>query len=169
MSIAPNFGVVVEGQLYRSGQPASGALASIMNLYKIATIINLRGEDEDNDEWQEAARLGYHIENTPDTIAVSRQVGMHYMHIPLPGFHNASVADIRRIMGIVLDKFYWPVLVHCRRGADRTGTVVACYRLLNGWEIAAVFREAHHYGMSDLEIMMQSFITGFAAGHTLGA
>ena len=45
-----------------------------------------------------------------------------------------------------------PVFIHCRRGKDRTGTVIACYRMQHdGWNNAKAQAEANEFGMSHLE------------------
>ncbi len=42
---------------------------------------------------------------------------------------------MRRFLVIVRDPARQPVFVHCQRGADRTGTACAVYRIcVEGWE-----------------------------------
>ena len=55
-----------------------------------------------------------------------------------------------------------PVFVHCQRGADRTGAVIASYRIEHdGWDSARALKEAMANGMSFFQIPRQSFIRNF--------
>ena len=43
--------------------------------------------------------------------------------------------DVVRFLQIVTDESRLPAFVHCRRGADRTGMMVAIYRIaVQGWD-----------------------------------
>lgn len=54
--------------------------------------------------------------------------------------------------------------MHCRRGADRTGTVIACFRIAHdGWSNRKALREAMSFGMSWLEFGMQRYVLAFHA------
>ena len=47
-----------------------------------------------------------------------------------------------RFLKIVTDPQRTPVLVHCQHGADRTGTMIAVYRIaVQGWSKAEAIRE----------------------------
>ena len=79
----------------------------------IQTIVNLRSFHSDRDE------IG--------------QTGLGYVHIYMKAWHPEE-EDIVRFLRIVTDRKRTPVLVHCHYGADRTGTMVAVYRLaIQGW------------------------------------
>jgi protein tyrosine/serine phosphatase len=48
---------------------------------------------------------------------------------------------------VINDPARQPVLVHCEKGADRTGTVVAAYRVVvQGMSVAAAVAEAKSFG-----------------------
>ena len=56
-----------------------------------------------------------------------------------------------------------PVFVHCQFGCDRTGTIVACYRIHHyNWSGESALREAESHGMSRLEFEMRRFVVEFA-------
>src|SRR5450759_5031901 len=139
----PNFGEI-DARLYRSAQPDATALASLV-LRGLKTIINLRmpGDME------------------PEEEVFAHAHGIVYLHFPLPGLRAPTDAQIARLFALV-DGSPGPVLPHCEHGADRTGTFVACYRILRqGWSAEEALAEADHYGMTNLQIGMRNYVQYF--------
>lgn len=102
---------VVEGRIYRSAQLSGNDLEKIIEEKRIRTIINLRGGPSDS-EWYVRER----------GIAKKNNVRLYDMMLSsrdLPAYISLmSILD-------VLSKSERPVLIHCRRGSDRTGLVSA--------------------------------------------
>jgi len=139
-----NFGRI-DDHLYRGAQPDAEGVARLKEL-GVAMIINLR-----------AAKKG------PDAESAEAQShSILYTNIPLQGMGRPSLDDMTRIISLI-EKSPGPVFVHCEHGCDRTGTVVACYRIKHdGWNAETALTEADHYGMSGLERGMRAFVAGFA-------
>ena len=56
-----------------------------------------------------------------------------------------------------------PVFVHCQRGADRTGAVIASYRIEHdGWDNARALKEAMSNGMRWMQFPRQKYISTFS-------
>jgi len=71
---------------------------------------------------------------------------------------------IAKVLALFDDSSAGPVFVHCRRGADRTGTMLAVYRIVHDhWENAKALAEAKVFGMSWTERAMQSYILHYQA------
>ncbi len=51
--------------------------------------------------------------------------GDKYVNVPLSGLKAFSDEQVAKLLGIIEDSGSGPVFVHCRRGADRTGTILA--------------------------------------------
>lgn len=102
-----NFHEVVRGEVYRSAQLSPATLEAYIRAYRIRTVINLRGENFD-DEW-------YHreIETTVRAGAVFEDVGLWAYSPPPPG-------ELIRLVDF-LEHAETPILVHCHTGADRAG------------------------------------------------
>jgi protein tyrosine/serine phosphatase len=55
-----------------------------------------------------------------------------------------------------------PVFIHCLHGCDRTGTIVACYRIKHhSWSSRTALEEARKYGLSKFERGMRNYILDF--------
>jgi protein tyrosine/serine phosphatase len=140
----PNFSKVNE-RLYRGGQPKVGGVKKLAEI-GIKTIINLRGEDE--------------LTRTEE--AEAKSAGLSYLNIPMPGLSRPTHEQILRVMEIVGSKDSGPVFIHCKRGSDRTGTVVAVYRISqDGWTANKALIEAKRYGLSWMEFGMKDYVSDY--------
>ena len=107
----PNLHRVSEN-LYRGAQPTAEGMKQLEKL-GVKTVVNLRSSRSDRDE----------IEGTALT----------YEHIGMTTW-NLDPENVSRFLKIVTDSSRSPVFVHCRHGADRTGTMCAIYRIATeGW------------------------------------
>ena len=85
-----------------------------------------------------------------------------YTNIPFGGMGRPTEQERAQVFTII-SYAPGPVFVHCEHGCDRTGTVVACYRIRHdGWDVQAALKEANHYGMSPLERGMRAYVSDFA-------
>ena len=135
----------VNDSVYRGAQPSKEGFQSLAHL-GIKTVIDLRsggGRSRDEQKVVEAA-------------------GMRYIVLPFHGFEAPSDAQISKALAVLNDASAGPVFVHCRRGADRTGTVIACYRISHDhWDNAKALQEAASDGMSRLEVAMKHYVLNF--------
>jgi len=135
----------VSDQLYRGAQPRSGAMKKLAEL-GIKTVVNLRGPDDRIDGEQKETEAA----------------GLSYFNIPLPGLSAPSDEQVARVMAIINDPKNQPVFVHCQRGADRTGTITAIYRISReGWNADRAIAEARRNGMSWAEFGMRTYISNY--------
>ncbi len=109
----------VDKKVYRSEQPDDKAMAEIER-FGIKSILNLREFHDDKDE----------IKNTQLTS----------LHIPI---RTQKINDAHIVKALqIIKETEQPVLVHCWHGADRTGTVIAMYRMVEqGWSREAAIDE----------------------------
>jgi tyrosine-protein phosphatase SIW14 len=90
-----------------------------------------------------------------------KKLGIKYINVPFPELSAPSDDQIQAVIKLLLSGDI-PTFVHCRRGKDRTGTVIACYRVQHhGWDNQKALHEARMYGMSSFERGMQHFILHF--------
>lgn len=140
----PNFHQVNQ-QLYRGAQPKKGGLRRLASL-GIKTIINLRANDEGSQaEQAEAAALG-----------------LRYYNIPMARAGSPTDEQVERALSLINATENQPVFVHCQRGQDRTGLIIAIYRITHdGWTSEQAKAEANHYGMRIWQIGKKNYISDY--------
>jgi tyrosine-protein phosphatase SIW14 len=156
----PNF-VKVDARLYRGGQPTESGIEELAR-QGVATVVDLRRAEE-----------------KPPTRAAERaaveRLHMAYEAEPMSGLGAPRRPAIERMLALIEDPARGPVFVHCKRGADRTGTVVAIYRVRHDcWSAEEAIREARRQGMAWFEFGMRRLIRAWyreveAAGCTPAA
>jgi protein tyrosine/serine phosphatase len=78
----------------------------------------------------------------------------------MSGLGRPDPKQISRAMAIIDDKENWPVFVHCKRGSDRTGTIVALYRISHDhWSADRAVSEAKRHGLSLFAFRMKDYIS----------
>lgn len=140
----PNFHQVND-KLYRGAQPKTSGYQELANL-GIKTVVNLRGKGEGVLKEEEEGR----------------NKGLRYFNIPFARVGRPRDADVEQVLAIINTAEYQPVFVHCQQGADRTGTVIALYRITHdGWTSEKAKAEAKRYGMHPWEVAMKNYIRDF--------
>jgi uncharacterized protein (TIGR01244 family) len=140
----PNFHQVNE-ILYRGGQPHSGGLKKLSEL-GIKTVINLRGASEDTRKEQAEAEAS----------------GMRYFNIPMSALGRPTDEQVERALSLIDARENWPVFVHCQRGADRTGVVIAVYRILRDqWTAEKAIDEAKRFGLAGVQFRKKDYISDY--------
>ena len=138
----------VDAGIYRGGAPSAVGLTELHAL-GVKVILDLREEGS----------------ATRTEGEESRHLGMRYVNLPFKPMSAPSQADVEKAIALLVRASpVEPVFVHCRRGKDRTGTVIACYRIQHdGWDNKRALTEAGEHGMSHAERAMRSFVMHFSA------
>ena len=144
----PNFSQV-NSNLYRGAQPKEGGLDRLKNI-GIKTIINLRDSDDRSKTEEKEARA----------------LGLTYFNIPLPNFDRPDDQTVANILSVISTAENQPVFVHCKRGSDRTGTIIALYRINHdGWTSEQAKSEAKQHGMGFWQYKMKDYIHDYYLRH----
>ena len=140
----PNFYRINEN-LYRGGQPTADGVRKLAAL-GIRTIINFRD-----------ARESLHRERQH-----AEEHGLHFINLHLSNWFASTDEEIHKIIEVIRNPAHHPVFIHCKRGADRTGTVVAVYRMLfDGWTDREANREAKLRGIGWWQVWMKDYIKAY--------
>lgn len=125
------FAPVVRGGLYRSRQP-TGRQWALLERNGIRTVINLRPRGEDPEAFDE--------ERTRCEAA-----GVRLVELPV----TAEAPDDEKILSFLREtrRGPAPVLVHCEHGRNRTGVMVAAYRIVvQGWSVGKAMADLESFG-----------------------
>jgi len=123
----------VDGQLYRGAQPDEAGFRYLKDL-GIRTIVSFRTDN-------------------PREKDLVESLGMRFVSIPVRfrafGWgDDFDAGDVQRFFAVLDDPATGPVFFHCKRGADRTGSFAAIYRIARqGWSEDRALAEARERGM----------------------
>jgi protein tyrosine phosphatase (PTP) superfamily phosphohydrolase (DUF442 family) len=129
----------IENGLYRGSQPTAAGFRELQAL-GVRTVLDLAG-------------------GKGDAALVSGD-SLKLVHIPMSatGLHDDRVLEALRVMA---DPDNRPLMVHCRQGADRTGAMVALYRVVvQGWSKQKALLEMKEGGFhhSELWVNMDYYV-----------
>lgn len=114
-----NFAVVSDA-LSRGAQPTAEGFAELKRR-SVKTIVNLRSAHSDREK----------LAGT----------GLQYVEIPCHAWHPEQ-DDVLKFLKVALDPKNQPVFIHREHGSDRTGMMVAVYRIVEqGWTSDAAVKE----------------------------
>ncbi len=114
-----NLGVVDAGRAFRSAQPTT-QLTEWIRDYHLRSILNLRGGSF-ADWWYEAE------------VQTARDQGVSFYDLQLSATRRPTRRELLRLID-TLKSCPYPLLIHCKSGADRTGLASAVYLLVNRGE-----------------------------------
>jgi len=124
----PNFGQVTP-TLYRGAQPNREGIEALAKL-GVNVVVDLRGSASRGEE------------------GAATKLGMRYVSIP---WHCPWPKDeaMAKFLTVLRDNPGKKVFVHCRLGDDRTGMMIAAYRMADeGWSAEEAMKEMRAFGFS---------------------
>jgi protein tyrosine/serine phosphatase len=127
--------VQVDERLYRGGQPSAKQLRELAHS-GVKTIISLRAYGHSARQQQVERRL-------------AEELGMKWVSLPMRMYWRPSAKQVDAFLAIMDDPAQAPVYIHCQHGEDRTGAMVAVYRVRRqGWKPALAYAESLRLGLA---------------------
>lgn len=137
----------VDSHVYRGGQPSQTGFQYLARL-GVKTVLDLR----------EAGNRALQEEKMVTSL------GLQYVNVPMSGLTPPTAAQISQILALLENTSTGAVFVHCMRGADRTGAVIAAYRIDHDrWNNDRALEEAKSDGMSFFQTPRKDYIRNFHA------
>ena len=79
--------------------------------------------------------------------------------------NSYDLKTVNAIIDIMKNPDNQPVYIHCRQGQDRTGIIVAAYRMkVDGWSFKNAEAEMQSFGFNDIWVELKEFIREYARG-----
>jgi len=128
--------------LYRGNQP-SGEAYQTLKAAGVKTVINLRAAHGEREK----------VENA----------GMKYLEFPLAMTKGIRKEILQEVIRAMSDPSNQPVYLHCALGQDRTGVVVAAYRMeVDGWSYEHAVKEMQSFGFNDAWLHLKKSLKAYA-------
>lgn len=130
--------------VYRGAQPLSEGYSTLKRM-GIKTVINLR--------------------TTASEKQAVEAAGMKSVEFPLGVVKDVNPKTVNAIIDVMTNPDNQPVFIHCRQGQDRTGIMVAAYRMkVDGWTLRDAEAEMQSFGFNNIWVELKEFIKEYAKG-----
>ena len=140
-----NVGKVAPG-IYRGEQPGAAGYATLKRL-GVRTVIDLRTSESEKTQVEAA--------------------GMKAIAVPIEMTRKGLKEKVDQVVTLMADPANQPVYVHCRHGQDRTGIVVAAYRMTqDNWSLKDAEAEMQAFGFNDVWVNFKKFIRSYNVPET---
>lgn len=128
--------------IFRGAQPLPEGYLTLKNI-GVKTIINLRSKHSEKKEVESA--------------------GMKSIQVPMDVLKDVDIKTINSVIDMMINMDNQPVYVHCKLGQDRTGIVIAAYRMrVERWSLKEAEAEMQLFGFNDLWWELKEFIREYA-------
>ena len=129
---SPQFNISkVNNDLYRGPRPSVTDL-QILKDYGIKSVLDLEEYESDIIKREKES---------------SEKLGLIFVHIPMSNFTRPTTLELTKAYKEISEGLPTPVYVHCLHGQDRTGFVIATYRMLkDNWTLEEAYNEAIKMG-----------------------
>jgi protein tyrosine phosphatase (PTP) superfamily phosphohydrolase (DUF442 family) len=136
----------VDDHVYRGAQPTDDAFHYLAKI-GIRTVVDLQEADSRGQAEQKMVTAE----------------GMNYVNVPMTGLTPPTEAEITKLLDILENSSTGPIFVHCHRGADRTGAVIAAYHIDHDkWDSGRALSDAEAHSMSVFQFPRKTFIRTFS-------
>lgn len=138
-----NFKVVnVEKKIYKGGQPDTNGFIFLKSI-GITNIVKLNTKCEASDKYAET-------------------IGIHVVYVPFNTWDQLVHTPSWKV-NMAVTNIVWRTYVHCEHGQDRTGLIMAIYRILTGYTKDMAQEEMLNDGFHKSEFALWAYFKHYDA------
>lgn len=123
----------------------------------------LRGAQPEPEGYETLRKMGVKTVVNLRTLHAEKKAvaaaGMRWVEIPIDVTQAIDPAAVRQAVAVLTDPANQPVFIHCSRGKDRVGVIVAVYRMeVDGWTEAEAQAEMEAFGFHEIWFHLKDFV-----------
>lgn len=135
-----NFSQVSSG-IFRGARPDQAAVTQLSQM-GVHSILNLEDDTQavaDEKTWTDALKMTQYS-------------------FPMTGTSSPDNAEVSQALSVLADSKQYPIFVHCMKGQDRTGVVIALHRVFNeGWSANDASQEMLDHGFNTTLVALHDY------------
>lgn len=140
-----NVGRLAPG-VFRGAQPESAGYETLKRM-GIKTVINLRSQHSEKGAVESA--------------------GMQSIELPISMLEHMKPETVKAVIALMTEPANQPVYVHCKLGQDRTGVIMAIYRMeVEGWSLEDAEAEMQSFGFNDVWFYFKNYVRQQRKNHS---
>lgn len=156
---------IVSPTVLRGGQPDEEAL-QLLQKAGVKLVVNLRHHSKASPQAPASSYSFFRRHGDDDEIddekEICKRLGLRFENISLDGVNAPGFADIDRFLDLFADSLNTPMYVHCLHGRERTGFMLAAYRVrLESWTLEEAYREMLQKGFDPLRTVLSDALFAY--------
>lgn len=157
--------MVVSPTVLRGSQPDEDALL-LLQKAGVKLVVNLRHHSKNSSKPANTYSF-FRRHSDDDEIdeeqEVCDRIGMKFLNISLDGINAPVFEDIDRFVNLFSDEANIPMYVHCLHGRERTGFMLAAYRVkVQNWTVDEAYKEMLQQGFDPLRTVLSDALFAYA-------
>lgn len=142
-------------------QPCDNCISGVENFAKVSAAL-WRGAQPTAEGFRSLAAAGVktviNLRDRHDDAPLLTGTNLKYVRVIARAW-DPKEAELAEVLKVIANRDNWPVFVHCAHGRDRTGYVVATYRMLvDGWSADDAIREMYDFHFNTIWFRNPGFL-----------
>jgi protein tyrosine/serine phosphatase len=136
-------------------------LPGLVNVGRVNEWVYRGADPEPIEGYKSLAGLG--VKTVPN-LSTERDVeayGITEIYKPMRFFRDVDPSMVYNLVTLLCHTKLLPIYVHCAQGRDRTGMVIACFRIEGGWSTEDAIAEMDSFGFHYVWTHFLEFVQGY--------